>query len=121
MKSGASSNRRRGALGEDVAAAFLRQNGYEIVEQNYYHQHGEIDIIAREGKVLVFVEVKARRSDRFGAPEEAVTPKKQEMLRRTAEGYIVERNIGECDCRFDVVAVMMSGGTAECRVLKDCF
>jgi putative endonuclease len=108
-------------MGEEVAAAFLLQQGYEIVEKNYYYQHGEIDIIAKQGKTLVFVEVKARRSERFGAPEEAVTPKKQELLRRTAEGYMIERNIGESECRFDVVAVLMTGGTAECRLLKDCF
>lgn len=121
MKRGTASHRHRGALGEDVAAAFLRQNGYEIVEQNYFYNHGEIDIVAKDGSTLVFVEVKARRSERFGAPEEAVTPKKQELLRRTAEGYMIERNIGEADCRFDVVAVLMTNGAAECRLLKDCF
>lgn len=116
-----SSHRQRGTLGEVAAAAFLQRNGYEIVEQNYYYQHGEIDIIAKEGNTLVFVEVKARTSTKFGAPEEFVTPKKQELLRRTAEGYMIERNIGEADCRFDVVAVVMKDGHAECRILKDCF
>ncbi|NUN69295.1 MAG: YraN family protein [Bacteroidetes bacterium] len=114
-------SRQRGVQGEDAAAEFLRSNGYEIIERNYYYQHGEIDIIAKEGTTLAFVEVKTRRSSRFGAPEESVTPKKQELLRRTAEGYVAERNIGNVECRFDVVAVLMNEGTAECRLLKDCF
>lgn len=118
---GTSFTRDRGKLGEDVAVAFLKRNGYEIIERNYYHQHGEIDIVAREGKVLVFVEVKARRSTAFGRPEESVTPKKQELLRRTAEGYMLDRNIGEAECRFDVVAVVLQNGTAECELFRDCF
>ena len=120
-RKGATSHRNKGKIGEDAAVNFLKQNGYEILEQNYYYNHGEIDIIAKDGKVLVFVEVKSRRSTRFGEPEESVTPKKQELLRRTAEGYAVEKNIGEIDCRFDVVSVMMNDGKAECRILKDCF
>jgi len=118
---GSISYRQRGKLGEDVAVAFLQKNGYVVIEQNYYYNHGEIDIIAREGETLIFVEVKLRRSIAFGEPEEAVTPKKQELLRRTAEGYMIERNIGEANCRFDVVAIVMRDGTAECKVLKDCF
>ena len=120
-RKGATSQRKKGKIGEDVAVNFLRQNGYQILEKNYYYNHGEIDIIAKDGKVLVFVEVKSRRSTRFGEPEESVTLKKQELLRRTAEGYVAEKNIGEIDCRFDVVSVMMNDGKAECRILKDCF
>lgn len=116
-----STARQKGKLGEEIAAEFLKQNGYEIVEQNFYYQHGEIDIIAREGETLAFVEVKMRKSEAFGAPEEFVTPVKQDLLRRTAEGYMIERNIGEANCRFDVVAIVLRDGKAECRVLKDCF
>ncbi len=115
-------NRREaGRTGERIAADWLLKNGYEIVEQNYYFQRGEIDIIARDGGTLVFVEVKYRTSDRFGEPEESVTPKKQELLRRTAEGYVAERNITDTECRFDVVTVLSVNGTAHCRVLKNCF
>jgi putative endonuclease len=120
-REGAKSQRSKGKIGEDVAVNFLKQNGYEILEQNYYYNHGEIDIVAKEGKTLVFVEVKSRRSKRFGEPEESVTPKKQELLRRTAEGYVIAKNIGGIECRFDVVTVMMNDGKAECRILKDCF
>jgi putative endonuclease len=115
------STRQKGKEGEEIAVSFLQQNGYEIIEQNYYYRHGEIDIIAKEGATLAFVEVKLRRSNSYGEPEESVTPKKQELLRRTAEGYIIERNIGAMNCRFDVVAIVIKEGKAECKILKDCF
>ena len=119
--SGERSKREKGKIGEDVAIEFLKNKGYEILEQNYYYNHGEIDIIAKENGVLVFVEVKSRRSARFGEPQESVTPKKQELLRRTAEGFVQERNIGEMECRFDVVAVLFTDGSAECTLFKNCF
>ncbi len=118
---GTPSQRTKGKIGEDAAAKYLKQQGYEILEQNYYYNHGEIDIIAMDGNTLVFVEVKSRRSTRFGEPEESITPKKQELLRRTAEGYVVEKNIGEIICRFDVVSIILKNGNAECKILKDCF
>lgn len=118
---GTSSTRARGTAGEETAVKFLKQNGYQILEQNYYYNHGEIDIVAKDGTVLVFIEVKSRRSSAFGAPEESVTPKKQELIRRTAEGYVMERGIVDTDCRFDVVSVMLKDGKAECTILKDCF
>ena len=120
-RKGTTSLRNKGKIGEDIAMEYLIKNGYEILGQNYYYNHGEIDIVAKEGKTLVFVEVKSRRSKKFGEPEESVTPKKQELLRRTAEGYVIAKNIGEIDCRFDVVTVMMNNGKTECRILKDCF
>jgi putative endonuclease len=119
--SGDRSKREKGKIGEDAAIEFLKKQGFEILEQNYYYNHGEIDIIAKENGVLVFVEVKSRHSTRFGEPQESVTPKKQELLRRTAEGYVVERNIGEMECRFDVVAVLFTDGGTECTHFKNCF
>lgn len=118
---GAKSHRKKGAVGEEVAVTFLKKNGYQILEQNYYYNHGEIDIVAKEGKTLVFVEVKSRRSRTFGEPEESVTPKKQELIRRTAEGYVLEKNVGEMDCRFDVVSIVMDNGTVDSKIFKDCF
>ena len=115
------SKKKIGTIGEDVAIQFLVKNGYEILTRNYYYNHGEIDVVAKDGTVLVFVEVKTRRSKIFGAPEEAVTPKKQELIRRTAEGYVLEKGITDSECRFDVVAVELSGGEAHCSVLKNCF
>ena len=115
------SNRAAGNEGEGIAVEFLTANGYRVIERNYYYQRGEIDIIAEEGSVLAFVEVKMRSSSAFGAPEEFVTPKKQELMRRTAEGYVMERNITNKECRFDVVAVLNEGGNATCTLFRNCF
>jgi putative endonuclease len=120
-KAGIQSHRNKGKIGEDIAVNYLKHNGYTIIEQNYYYNHGEIDIVAKEHNVLVFIEVKSRHSASFGEPEESVTPRKQELLRRTAEGYVIERGLGEIDCRFDVVSVLMIDGKTEYKLLKNCF
>lgn len=120
-RKGAKTRRAMGAIGEEVAAAFLQHKGYTILEKNFYYNHGEIDIVAKEGNTLVFVEVKLRHSNTFGEPEESVTSKKQELIRRTAEGYVALKNLNEIECRFDVVSIAIKNGKAECKLLKDCF
>lgn len=80
-----------------------------------------MDIIAREGEVLVFCEVKMRKSDRFGMPEEAVTFRKQQQLRRAAEGYLVEHRIRNRPCRFDVIAIQQTGTVREIRHIRNAF
>lgn len=113
--------RKQGAEGEALAARYLEQLGYTILQYNYRYGRGEIDLVAREGIELVFVEVKARRSTRMGDPEEAVTPAKQEKIRRVAEGYYYEHHIERQPCRFDVVAITYKDGTAQIRLLRDAF
>jgi putative endonuclease len=98
-----------GRAGEDLACAHLRRNGCEIVARGYRLFRGEIDIIARDGGTLVFVEVKTRADQSHGRPEEAVTPAKQRQLRRIAQGYLVEHPPGEAGCRFDVISVLYRG------------
>ncbi len=93
-----------GIEGEAVARRFLEGLGFRILEENFACPVGEIDLIAQEGDVLVFVEVKARRSPRFGAPVEAVHPRKQRQLLRVAEIYMRDRRL-RVPCRVDVVAV----------------
>jgi putative endonuclease len=110
-----------GRRGEDAAAAFLEGEGYQILHRNYRFGRGEIDIIAREGRAIVFVEVKARGGDRYGEPEEAVTAAKVRRIRRIASAYIAQRRLAECDCRFDVVAVKFEGGRAEVRHTRDIY
>lgn len=89
-----------------MAAGFLKREGYEILERNFRCRQGEIDLIAREGVYLVFVEVKYRRNGGRGAPEEAVDGRKQQRICRTAAYYMVKHQIYDtCPCRFDVVAV----------------
>lgn len=98
--------RRRGTAGEDLAAQYLAGKGYRIIKRNFYFgRNGEIDIVARDGDVLVFVEVKARTSAAYGTPEEAVTAGKQRTIRLAAQGYCYIHNIVDMECRFDVVAV----------------
>ena len=80
--------RQLGDHGEDLAAAALKQQGYKILERNYVTPLGEIDLIARQGKTVVVVEVKTRRGSSFGAPQEAVNPGKQGRLRRLADYYL---------------------------------
>ncbi len=104
-------SRRYGREGEDAAADYLRLCGYRIVERNYAWRGGEIDIIASEGPVLAFVEVKARRGDRFGAAHWAVDRRKQHRLAQTAQHYLALKRLGSRACRFDVVVVQ--GGRIE--------
>jgi putative endonuclease len=99
---------RRGSLGrrgEDEAARFLRKRGFSILEQNVRSRLGEIDLVARDGETLVFVEVKARQAGPADPPEAGVTPRKQARLGRLALGYLKAKGLGEARCRFDVVAV----------------
>ncbi len=98
-----------GKAGEDRAAQFLSRRGYRILERNYRTRNGEIDLIALHEGTVVFVEVKTRTSDAYGAPELAVTPRKQQRMIKAALGYIKYQKLHQVPCRFDVVAI--SDGT----------
>lgn len=102
-------DRRRslGQQGEEAAARFLRKLGFVVLERNVRSRLGEIDMVAREGSTLVFVEVKARQAGQGDPPESGVTPRKQARLARLALGYLKARGLGEVPCRFDVVAVVL--------------
>ena len=104
-----------GRAGEEMACRHLEAKGYAIVERRFRMFGGEIDIVARDGNKLVFVEVKARADESHGRPEEAVTPGKQRQLRRIAQGYLMARSGGGADCRFDVVAILFRGPD-DCRL-----
>lgn len=94
-----------GREGEDLAARFLSKQGYRILERNYSTRSGEIDLIALHDGAVVFVEVKTRSSDSFGAPELAVTPRKQQRMVKAALAYIKQRKLHQVPCRFDIVAI----------------
>ncbi len=113
--------RKKGAQGEDLAARYLSRKGFRILERNYRFERGEIDLIAEDGDELVFVEVKARRSKSYGEPEDAVTPQKEEQIKKTAEGYLFEHQIEDRPCRFDVVSILFSNGKAEIRHIPNAF
>ena len=110
-----------GRSGEDLAVEYLKRQDYEILGTNFRFDRAEVDVIAKDGDVLVFVEVKARRSRSYGDPEEAVTRKKEDQIRRVAEGYLYEHNIEEVSCRFDVVAITYIEGRADVRLIRDAF
>jgi len=114
-------NRRIGDMGESLAVTFLKKNGYEIVEQNYRSALGEIDVIARDGGVLVFVEVKARRTDRYGGPKWAVTPQKKRKISMLALEYLKKTGQMDTDARFDVVAIRLFPNQAGVEIIKNAF
>jgi putative endonuclease len=115
------SKTKKGTIGENLAVDYLEKKGYCILQRNYRFEHGEIDIIAEDENVLVFVEVKARRSKEFGEPEDAVTPRKRKKIRSTANGYLFEKNIDDKECRFDVIAIDYQNNKTEIRHLIDAF
>jgi putative endonuclease len=99
-----------GLRGEEIACAFLENKKYAIVTRRFRMFRGEIDIVARDGGTLVFVEVKARADESFGRPEESVTPGKQRQIRKIARGYLVENPLGDAACRFDVISILFGDG-----------
>lgn len=97
-----------GNLGEEAAANYLRNEGYVILERKYRRKIGEIDIIAKNKQTLVFIEVKARSSIRYGFPAEAVTYRKQQKIIQTALCYLKQFNQDDVSCRFDVIEVFLT-------------
>ena len=95
-----------GERGEELATEFLINKGYKILDKNWRHGHGEIDIIAKINNILVFVEVKTRKNLEFGEPEYSITKNKQKQIRKIAEAYLYE-NSTDLDCRIDVVAILL--------------
>ena len=95
-------------IGESLAMEHLKARGCEILAQNYRVRRGEIDLIARDGEFIVFVEVKTRRSLRFGLPQAAVTLQKQRQISKVALAYLQAQNLLDAPCRFDVIAIHLS-------------
>lgn len=100
-----SSGAPRGRPGEDLAARFLERQGLRILGRNLRSRLGEIDLVARDGATLVFVEVKTRRPGTADPPQASVDARKQRRLARLAVNYLARRWLGDLACRFDVVAV----------------
>ncbi|HEX3010675.1 MAG TPA: YraN family protein [Syntrophomonadaceae bacterium] len=97
-----------GQLGEDIAVSYLTNQGYKILERNYYTRYGEIDIICMQGKIIVFVEVRTKSSLNYGSPEESITPRKIEHLRKAALIYLGAFHLSYEEIRFDVIAIMLA-------------
>ncbi|MGI8775246.1 MAG: YraN family protein [Actinomycetota bacterium] len=107
--------------GEDLAAALYRRAGFEIVSRNHRTRYGELDLIARKGRLLVFCEVKTRRTDRWGAPAEAVGWDKQRRLRQLATEWLAQHRPGRVEIRFDVVSVLVGDGAPEVQHIPAAF
>jgi len=110
-----------GLRGEDQACDALVDRGYVIVTRRYSTKHGEIDIVARDGETLVFVEVKTRGGGSFGDPEEAVTLQKQQQLVWMATDYLARQEVSEVACRFDVVGVNTATSPPTVTIIPDAF
>jgi putative endonuclease len=112
---------RLGSVGEDLACRELERRGYAIVARRYRRRGGEIDIIARDGATLVFVEVKTREDCEYGEAVEGVTALKQRRMTRLALSYLAEHRLTERPCRFDIVSIHLNGGAVSVEVYENAF
>ncbi|OGP49178.1 MAG: YraN family protein [Deltaproteobacteria bacterium RBG_13_43_22] len=112
---------RVGRKGEDLAFELLKKRGYKVLERNFKSPLGEIDIIAREGRSLAFVEVKTRLSSNFGTAKWAVGPRKQRKLSMVALDYLKRHSLLEQPARFDVVAIDLDQGQAKVELIRNAF
>jgi putative endonuclease len=110
-----------GKTGEDLACAELERRGYVILARRYRRRGGELDIIARDGRTIVFVEVKSRVSHDFGDPVESVTGLKRHRMARVALDYMARNGLFECPCRFDVVTIAITSGAPAIEVYQNAF
>jgi putative endonuclease len=110
-----------GKFGEDLARNRLKDLGYRVLETNYRCPLGEIDLIARDGETLVFVEIKTRRNQPSSSAKEAVHKRKQVQLSKAALAYMKHKNLWGSKARFDVVAIGVSDGKKEVEIIQDAF
>jgi putative endonuclease len=110
-----------GKIGEDFACRELEQRGYAILARRYRRRGGELDIIARDGRDVVFVEVKARDGLEFGEAAEAVSALKRHRMVRLALDYLARHHLTDCPCRFDVVSIQIGPGEPAIEVYQNAF
>lgn len=110
-----------GKWGEDIAADYLRQRGYRIITRNFRTRAGEIDIVCRRGRLLVFVEVKTRNGTAYGSPEESITLAKQRQIRQLALAYLENNKPTFGEVRFDVIGILISDGRPQINHLEAAF
>jgi putative endonuclease len=105
------STKKSGDEGEEIAAEYIVEKGYEIIDRNYRYGKGELDIIAKDPETgeTVFIEVKSKKNLEFGDPVYSVTKNKIKQIKRMAELYLYDKEIDEIDCRFDVITVLLRG------------
>jgi putative endonuclease len=119
---GLPSAKEQGQRGEALALRHLYRQGFDILERNFRCRAGEIDLIAYDGSVLAFIEVKARSSQDFGMPAEALLLEQQERIRRAAATYRRSRRLEHLSFRFDLVAVDLSAGSKPAlKLIRNAF
>lgn len=114
------SNKQLGDRGEKIALEFLNRSGYKILDHNFRTPMGEIDIVAFKDE-LVFVEVKSRTNLKYGSPQEAVTPFKQQHIKKAALFYLQQKNMTDSIFRFDVIAILFNGASYEIEHIVSAF
>jgi len=112
---------RFGKSGEDLACRELERRGYEILARRYRRRGGELDIVARDGRTLVFVEVKTREGRDFGDGAEAVTFFKRRRMTQLALDYVMRHHLIDCPCRFDVISIHVEAGQPVVAVYQNAF
>lgn len=111
-----------GRRGEEAAVDFLKRRGYKIIEKNYKNKLGEIDIIAKDGDTLCFIEVKTRTNFKFGFPQEAITTFKQKKINKVALSYLKQYNLLNISSRFDIISVVLNNKQKfDIEIIKDAF
>lgn len=113
--------RAQGRLGEDEAVRWLAAQGFEILDRNVVNHGGEIDVVAREGGYLCFIEIKARASERFGPAIAAVDARKQRRISRAAALYIATKKLHKEPCRFDVLGLDREGSGWRYTLVRNAF
>lgn len=110
-----------GNWGEAKACEYLQENGFDVLSKNYRYQHAEIDVIAKKGNLLIFVEVKTRTGSGFGMPEEFVNYSKAKLILKAAENYIYATN-WLAEIRFDIISIIIfPDGNLNIRHIEDAF
>ena len=109
-----------GKYGEAIALSFLKKKGYGILHTNWRYSRAEVDIIAKKNDVIVFIEVKSRSSQDFGAPEESVSFQKQSLLTKAANAYLEEYNL-DLEVRFDIITVLKQSDNYTINHIEDAF
>jgi putative endonuclease len=110
-----------GKTGEDLACRELARRGYAILARRYRRRGGELDIVARDGPTIVFVEVKTRHDRTFGSAEESVGFVKRRRIVRVAREFVVEHRLADRPCRFDVVTIHFGAGRPEIELFQNAF
>lgn len=111
-----------GTSGEERSCRYLEQNGFVILERNYHSQQGEIDIIAKDGEFLVFIEVKNYSFRSYGSPLGAIGKSKRQSIIHAAQTYLYKKNIKDTNCRFDVLTIHRKfNGSCVIEHIKDAF